>query len=115
MEDDDAVRRSLQLLLAGHGFDAKAYRTSRALLSDPEISDAVCLVADFRLAEHDGIAVLEELRARGWNAPAILVTAYNSEELKHRATSAGFGAILEKPLREHSLVNTLERLVPCTN
>ena len=110
LEDDAGVRRSLQLLLQGRGFDVKAYASPASLLADPEMSSTACLVADYHLGQMDGIAVLESLRARGWNAPAILITAFGSAGVVAQATAAGFATVLEKPFKDHALVTFLERL-----
>lgn len=110
LEDDDGVRRSLQLLLQGRGFDVKAYGSSRSLLADPELAGTACLVADYRLPDMDGITVLERLRASGWSAPAILVTAFASQDLMTRANEAGFSEVIEKPFKDHALIIALERL-----
>lgn len=109
LEDDNAVRRSLQLLLQGRGFDVKAYAGAAALLADPEARKAGCLLADYRLSTSDGISVLEALRARGQATPAILMTAFGSDEVATRASSAGFAEVLEKPFRDHVLIAALTR------
>jgi len=110
LEDDNGVRRSLQLLLQGRGFDVKAYGNARALLDDPTGAAAACLVADYYLGDTDGIAVLEQLRARGWINPAILMTAFGSAELMQRAKAAGFDEVFEKPLKDLALTKALDRL-----
>lgn len=109
LEDDHAVRRSVQLLLQGRGFDVKAYATAEALLADPQLDKAECILADYRLSASDGILVLEALRARGWPGAAILMTAFASDELTARAKSAGFVDVLHKPFRDHALVTALNR------
>ncbi|HEX7751692.1 MAG TPA: response regulator [Novosphingobium sp.] len=109
IEDDNAVRRSLQLLLQGRGFDVKAYADAAALLADPDAGRAGCLLADYRLSISDGISVLETLRARGHETPAILMTAFGSDEVAGRARSAGFVEVLEKPFRDHVLMAALSR------
>ena len=100
----------MQLLLRGRGFEVKAYANARALLADPAALEAVCLVADYRLAGTDGIAVLQALRARGWQQPAVLMTAFGSEDIAGRARAAGFEEVFEKPLKDLALVAALERL-----
>lgn len=110
LEDDNGVRRSLQMLLQGRGFAVKAYASASALLSDPQLAGIDCLVADYRLGASDGVAVLEALRSGGWNGPAILMTAFGTEELRARAISAGYSEIFEKPLKDHVLVAALQRL-----
>jgi FixJ family two-component response regulator len=62
VEDDPAVRRSLQLLLQGRGYAIRSYASSAALRADLTTADAACLVTDFRMPELDGFAVLRTLR-----------------------------------------------------
>lgn len=109
VEDEPGVRRSLQLLLHARGYDVRSYASSAALVADPLVDEAICLVADYRMPEMDGLAVLRSLRARGWQRPAILVTAYGSPDLVERAMRAGFSAVIEKPLREHALADAVAR------
>jgi FixJ family two-component response regulator len=110
LEDDNGVRRSLQLLLQGRGFDVKAYAGAGPLLADPEFAEADCLVADYRLADTNGIAVLQSLRKHGWTKPAVLVTAFSSAEVVADAAAAGFSEIFEKPVKDHVLITALKRL-----
>ena len=110
VEDEPGVRRSLQLLLHAQGYDIRSYASSAALIADPLVDEAICLVADYRMPEMDGLAVLRSLRARGWQRPAILVTAYNSPDLVERAMKEGFSVVIEKPLREHALADAIARL-----
>ena len=111
VEDDAAVRRSLQLLLQGRGYDVRSYASGAALLADRSTRDAACIVADYAMPDIDGIALLRELRADGWSAPAILVTAYHSQSLVERAEIEGFAQVFEKPLPDRLLSDTVVRLV----
>lgn len=110
LEDDNGVRRSLQLLLQGRGFDVKAFSGAGPLMADPDFAEADCLIADYRLAVSNGIDVLRSLRDGGWTKPAVLITAFGSAELESRARGAGFSEIFEKPLKDQLLVSALERL-----
>lgn len=111
VEDDDAVRRSIQLLLQARGFDVRAYAAGPALLADPRVTQARCLVSDYFIQGSDGLEILERLRARGWNGPAVLITAFGSPDLERRARAQGYSAVLRKPFREHVLTDTVARLV----
>ncbi len=111
VEDNPGVRRSMQLLFHGQGFDVRAYGSGEALLADARAEDPACVVADYRMQGLDGIALLDALRARGWNGPAVLVTGFRSPDIVARATAAGYGAVFEKPLRERSLVEAVLRMV----
>ncbi|MES2496429.1 MAG: response regulator [Pseudomonadota bacterium] len=111
VEDDPAVRRSLQLLMQANGFEVRAYASGGTLLADETSLQAAGLVADYRMSECDGIDTLLQLRAKGWDCPAILITGFPSAGVANCARSAGFDTVFEKPLRQHALVKELERLV----
>lgn len=110
VEDDDAVRRSLQLLLIGSGYDVRSFASDEAALADPISLAAQYLVADFMLADSDGLALLRTLRSRGWTGHAILVTAFPSADLARSAKAAGYAMVMEKPLRQQALLVALDRI-----
>jgi FixJ family two-component response regulator len=108
VEDDDGVRRSLQLALHAHRYDVRAYALAGQLLADPAIHDAAYLVADYRLADGDGIAVRRALAEMGWRGRSVLITASAAAALQAPAIAAGYDAVLEKPLRLHALIAVLD-------
>lgn len=107
VEDEDGVRRSLQLFLTGRGYRVRAFSAVAPAIADPASREATLLVADYRLPDGDGLTLLAGLRQRGWQGRAILVTAYPSEQLARTAATAGFAAIIEKPLRHEELLGSL--------
>jgi FixJ family two-component response regulator len=100
----------MQLLLQAQGFDVRAYANGITLLADEANSEAKCFIADYRMDDLNGIAVLTRLRERGWTGPAILITAYATNDLSGAAIAAGFDVVLEKPLRKHALIEAVTRL-----
>ena len=111
VEDDDAVRRSLQLLLCSKGLEVRAYRSARQAVSDSLTRSASCLVADLVMPEIDGIELLDTLRREGWNGPAVLISGFLTDALEKRAREGGFAEVLRKPLGDCILVNTVCRLI----
>ncbi len=111
VEDDDAVRRSLQLLLVSRGYDVRAYRSGHGLAEDPEALMAVCLVADLIMPESDALQLLHDLRGAGWHGPAILISGHLTDEWASQAKAAGYDAVLPKPLGETMLVGWIGRLL----
>lgn len=109
VEDDAGVRRSLQLLLEGEGYDVRAFATGTALLADARAADAACLVTDYRLEDRDGISLLQALRAAGWSGPAMLITAFGSTAMAERARDEGFTRLFDKPFKPHLLVEAIDR------
>lgn len=112
VEDDTAVRRSLQLVLQARGFDVQAFADPELLLRAGGMGEAACLVADYRLQQsRNGLELLTELRRNSWRGPAILITAFPSAALAEEAAQRGFSAVLAKPFRERELADTVARLV----
>ncbi|MDT9599005.1 response regulator [Sphingosinicella rhizophila] len=111
VEDDSAVRRSLQLLLQAQGLDVRAYRSAVGLASDPEALKAVCMVSDLLLPDEDGMLLLQEMRRAGWTGPAILISGHLTDEWAAKAMEQGFAEILEKPIAERRLIDCIARLL----
>lgn len=107
VEDDDGVRRGLQLLLQGQGYDVHSFSSPRAALADATVCDARYLVIDYLLGHSDGVALLQELRARNWSGTAVMITAFASPDLRAMAEAAGFAAMLDKPFRDDDLLRAL--------
>jgi FixJ family two-component response regulator len=103
VDDDSAVRSSLQFCLEIEGFMVRTYSCGPDLLNDHDIPQTGCLVIDYRLPSMNGLDLLSELRRRSIKLPAILVTTNPSMSV--RAQTAAAGAILiEKPLLNEALL-----------
>jgi FixJ family two-component response regulator len=111
VDDDQAVRRSLQLLLRGHGYRVKAYADAGAVANDPDAAEAALLVTDYRLSNEDGFDVLRGMRERGWHGSALLITGYNTPALTTDASAAGFESVLDKPIRPNLLLGAARAAV----
>jgi FixJ family two-component response regulator len=111
IEDEAELRRSLQLLFEGRGFSVRAFTSGQALLADPGLLEADCLIADYRMPELDGLALMGELKKRGWSAPALLITAFPSAQLTRQALELGFDEVVAKPFLERSIVSVVTRLL----
>lgn len=107
VEDEDGVRRSLQLMLVGRGYRVRAFSAAAPAIADPASREATLLVADYRLPDGDGLYLLTMLRNRGWQGRAVLVTAYQSAQLAEAAKAAGYRSVIEKPLRQQELLAAL--------
>ena len=110
VEDDSAVRRSLQLLLQARGYEVRAHASATTALADPACGGAACMVADYQLDGLNGVEVLACLRSRGWAGPALLITGHPSAELASRAAASGFAQVIEKPFREGVVADAVARL-----
>jgi FixJ family two-component response regulator len=109
VEDDAAVRAALTFSLEIEGFRVRAFESGEALLREAELPPCCCLVLDQRLPGLDGLALFEQLRRCGVDAPALLITTNPTERMRGRAQSAGM-EILEKPLIGDSLIRAVDRI-----
>ncbi len=107
VDDDAAVRNSLKFALELEGMDVRLYEDGAQLLSEAELPARGCLVLDYRMPVMTGLELLEALRDRDVSLPAILITAKATEELHGRAARSGFRRILEKPLEDSKLLDSI--------
>lgn len=106
VDDDPAVRSSLQFCLEIEGFLVRTYACASDLLDDPDLPQSGCLVIDYRLPRMNGLELLSELRRRRIGLPAILVTTHPSEYVRARAAAAGI-PVIEKPLLNEALFDRI--------
>jgi FixJ family two-component response regulator len=108
VDDDAAVRRSLKFCLEQEGFEVRVYESGAQLLADRELPLRGCLVIDLSMPAMDGIDLMNRLRGRFVELPAILMTVAASADLQFRARCAGYRLVLEKPLEDNSLLHGIE-------
>lgn len=112
VEDDDAVRRSVQLLLQSRGYDVRAYPSAVGLAQDAFALGCACIIADLMMPQVDAIQLLAELKAAGWKGKAILISGYLDGRWEEKARAVGYDCILAKPISDSVLVRTVEGLLP---
>lgn len=107
IEDDEGVRRSLQLVLHARGYDVRSFASAMPFLENPREDEIDLLVTDYRLPDGDGLGVLRALLRNGWTGRSILVTGFPSPTLAASAKACGFDVVLEKPLRPNELAGAI--------
>jgi two-component system response regulator FixJ len=110
VDDDAAVGSALKYAFEAEGFRGAVYARAEDLLAETSLPRDACLVIDYLMPEMDGIALLRALRQRQVDLPAILITTSVYIGLREHAAEAGFHTVLEKPLSDDSLLDTV-RLV----
>ena len=104
LDDDEDVRKSLQLFLASEGFKVNTYASALDFLSDREAKGPGCAVSDVRMPGMDGVEFLSHPSVRSLGLPVVLMTAYASVPLAVRAMKLGAVDILEKPFSGEDLL-----------
>lgn len=111
LDDDAALRRALTFSLEIEGYRVRACATGEELVSQALPEDEACLVLDYRLAGMSGLDVLQTLRDRGVNLPAILITSNPPPGVRARATRLQ-AQLVEKPLLGDLLLGHIHRILP---
>ena len=111
VDGDLAVRESLKFALQIEGLAVFVFANGADLLAHPVLRMARCLVLDHKLPLMDGFAVLARLAAEKVTVPVILMTAHATEALCRRAATAGVRHVLEKPLLDGALVDTIHDIL----
>jgi FixJ family two-component response regulator len=107
VDDDAAVRAALKFALEVEGFNVQLYDGSQAVLTAANLPKRGCLVIDYRMPTIDGIELVAELRRRNVTLPAILISARVTRALRDLAARAGLTCVLEKPLTDAALVESI--------
>ena len=105
VDDDAAVRHSLKFVLELEGLSVRLYEGGAALLADADLPATGCLVVDYRMPAMDVVELMDRLRRRRVDLPAILITAKATRDLRERAARSGYRQVLEKPLEDGRLVD----------
>lgn len=107
IDDDEAVRDSLAIMLETRGFDVTTYATAQAFLSQAERGLAGCVITDIQMPEMNGLQLLRAFNARNMHIPVLVVTARASRTLAQEALAQGARAVIEKPFAPEFLVEAV--------
>ena len=107
VDDDAAVRRSLERLLGSMGFITVSYATPASfLLAAPGLADG-CVLLDIKMPGVGGLEVQARLVAIGFELPIIVITGQGDIETAVRAMKAGAFDFLEKPYEDEVLLRAI--------
>ena len=109
VDDDDAVRDSLQVLLESAGLTVEAFASPTAFLGSSAPERPGCLLVDVRMPEMDGIELQEALTAANRRLPVIVMTGHADVPLAVRAMKAGAVDFIEKPFDDEVIIETVRR------
>jgi FixJ family two-component response regulator len=108
IDDEDALRNSLDNLLRSVGFRAQGFSSAEAFLTSNQARETACLMLDVRMPGMNGLELQRQIVAANWQIPIIFVTSHADDEARARALEAGAVAFLYKPCREEDLLNVID-------
>ncbi|MDR6772208.1 response regulator [Azospirillum sp. BE72] len=104
LDDDDAIRDSLEVLLECAGFRVESFSTPLGFLESGAPSRPGCLLVDVRMPQMSGLDVQERLTRGGHSMPVVVMTGHGDVPLAVRAMKAGAVDFVEKPFEEEALL-----------
>ena len=108
VDDDEAVRDSLSILLESKGYRVRSFGSAPEFLAAAPSLPIGCLIVDIRMPEMDGLELQERLSARALDFPLIIITGHADVPLAVRAMKAGAVDFIEKPFASETLLDSLD-------
>jgi two-component system, LuxR family, response regulator FixJ len=112
VDDDDAVRDSIKVLLEVHGFVVEDYESTVEFASHYRRPPRGCLILDQHLPAVTGVEFLTSPEGRNLGIPVILITGRGDAGIEERARQAGVAEYLQKPISERVLLAAVARVAP---
>jgi FixJ family two-component response regulator len=108
VDDDEAVRSSLALLIGTVGLRVQSWAEPQAFLDGFDRQAIGVIVLDVRMPGMSGLALLDTLIAQGVDQPVVMLTGHGTVEMCRRAFKAGAAEFLEKPVDDEALLEALQ-------
>jgi two-component system, LuxR family, response regulator FixJ len=109
VDDDEAVRSSLRLLIKSVGLIPTALGSAREFLEKYDPAQPGCLVLDVRMPEMSGLELQEQLNRQGAVIPVIFITGHGDVPMAVEAMQAGAFDFLQKPFRDQDLIDRIQK------
>ncbi|NBC10845.1 MAG: response regulator [Planctomycetes bacterium] len=107
VDDDRAVRDSLQWLIESMGLQVKTFASGQAFLDHCHDGMVGCLVADLRLPGMSGLDMRDQMLERGHDLATIIITGHGDVPQAVRALKSGALDFIEKPFSDRVLLDRI--------
>ncbi len=111
IDDDEAVRSSLALLISTVGLRVQAWADPQTFMNGFDRQSVGAIVLDVRMPGISGLSVLDTLKEQRVDQPVIMLTGHGTVEMCRRAFKAGAAEFLEKPVDDEALLEALQSSV----
>ena len=109
VDDDQAMRTSLQWLIESTGMQVKTFESADAFLSNFYPERAGCLLLDVRMPGMSGLELQSYLAREGYQLPVIIITGHGDVGMAVKAMRAGAMDFIEKPFHDEDLLRSIQR------
>ena len=110
VDDDEAVRDSLQWLLEGRGYYVRCFDSAESFLSHFSPHEVACLFVDIRMQGMSGLALQDRLIERNSPLPIVFITAHGDVPMAVETMKKGALDFIQKPFDEAKLIALVEKM-----
>ena len=107
VDDDDAVRQSLDFLLRTAGFTVRTFESGKVFIESMPSLKSGCIITDVRMPEISGIDLLRRVKAQDADVPVLMITGHGDIALAVEAMKIGAADFLEKPFNDDQLLDAV--------
>ena len=111
VDDDEAVRDSVQWLLEGQDFRVRCFESAEVFLARYDPREVACLIVDIRMDGMSGLELQDRLLERKSPLPIALITGHGDVPLAVDTMKKGAMDFIQKPFKEDQLVPLVERML----
>ena len=111
VDDDEAVRDSLQWLLEGKGYRVRCFDSAESFLSRYDAREVACLIADIRMGGMTGLELQNRLIEGRSPLPVVFITGHGDVPMAVDTMKKGAMDFIQKPFNEDQLVGLVERML----
>ena len=111
VDDDEAVRDSLQWLLEGKDYRVRCFESAESFLSRFDPREVACLIADIRMDGMSGMELQDRLIERQSPLPIVFITGHGDVPMAVETMKKGALDFIQKPFNEEHLLPLVERML----
>ena len=111
VDDDEAVRDSLQWLLEGQDYRVRCFDSAENFLARYDNREVACLIVDVRMGGMTGLELQDRLLERKSPLPIVFITGHGDVPMAVNSMKKGALDFIQKPFNEEELLNLVERML----
>jgi two-component system, LuxR family, response regulator FixJ len=108
VDDDEAVRDSLALLLEAAGLEVESFANAADVLTRCQITRPACVITDVRMPGMDGLELQQKLSELHVDVPVIVITGHGDVPLAVQAMKGGALDFIEKPFSDETILASID-------
>jgi FixJ family two-component response regulator len=111
VDDDEAVRDSLQWLLEGKDYRVRCFESAESFLSRYDAREVACLIVDIRMGGMTGLELQSRLIEAHSPLPIVFITGHGDVPMAVDTMKKGAMDFIQKPFNEDQLLALVERML----